>query len=88
MSRGLEYCVFPGQRNQRCYKSEQSAFLFLLIHLTWGKKVHRGKTSVKSSSVYLVVISSKCIIKRNYTPYNVTGIRFSVPKALVYLQPP
>lgn len=35
----------------------------------------------ESSSIYLVVISSKCIIKTNYTPHNVTGKRFSVPKA-------
>lgn len=40
-----------------------------------------NQNQCEGSSLYLLVISSKCIIKTNYVQRNVTGKRFSVPRA-------
>lgn len=52
------------------------------------KKEPLIKDHWESSSVYLVVISSKCIIKTNYTPYNVQAKDLVSLRLFVYLQPP
>lgn len=69
----------------KCQWTIQNGFLLPAVVL---KEVEEGSMVLdlmhdqrESSSIYLVVISSKCIIKTNYTPHNVTGKRFSVPKA-------
>lgn len=46
-----------------------------------SKELGLMQDQCKCGSIYLVVISSKCIIKTNYTPCGLTGKRFSVPKA-------
>ena len=66
--------------------------VYLTLRLSGFKLRLKGansKTKSESGSIYLVVISSKCIIKTNYTTHNVPRERFNVPEAFaIFMAPP